>query len=492
MIMPANIRKSDKVSNFRLALVVPNFRWCETDNRFLWDFIPYNLCLLAAVVQGSCDIRIIDAYHEDMDQNAFAAAIKEFSPHVVGITVLMDQCAPAGHLSAQIVKEMDEGITVVMGGVYATVNPDLAIADDNVDYVVVGEGEYVLRDLLDYLRGVGSVPKKGIVFKENNKVVVAPRANYIKDLDSLPLPAYDLIDLPSYINKAERNSVDAPSLFPYARILTSRGCPYGCSFCQVEIISGSKFRPRSAENILNEIRWLKNQYGIQSLVFDDDNLFTNRKRAVSILQGMIDHGLAMPWKSIATAVFRLDAELLELMKASGCEYIDVAIESGTQRVLKDIIGKPVNLEHAKKIVALAKKIGIFITANFIIGFPTETWEEIRQTIQVAQEIDADYTKIFGAIPLRHTRLWQLCEETNSFKKNFSISGMSWYAGQIETDEFTSDDLTILRAYEWDRLNFSTVEKREKIKIMMHIDDAEMHRMRQETRKKVINQIRKTT
>jgi len=333
------------------------------------------------------------------------------------------------------------------------------------------------------------MPEKGIVFRENQRIIVTPRADFIKDLDALPLPAYDLIDLPGYITKAERNSVDAPSLFPYARILTSRGCPYGCSFCQVEIISGRRFRPRSAENILKEIMWLKEEYGIKALVFDDDNLFTDRKRAVAILQGMIERGLAMPWKSIATAVFRLDAELLELMKNSGCEYIDVAIESGTERVLKDIIGKPVELEHAKKIVARAKECGIFVTANFIIGFPTETWEEIRNTLHVAQEMDADYTKIFGAIPLRHTKLWSLCEESGAFKKDFSISQMSWYAGQIETEEFSSEDLTILRAYEWDRLNFSTVEKREKIKKMMHIDDNELQRIRRETRKNVIRQMR---
>ena len=478
------------MENLRVALVVPNYRWTQKDERFLWNIVPYNLCLLAAMLRDDYDVKIIDSYTEDMSEGAFVKAVEAFRPHVLGVTVLMDQCSPAGHQAAKLAKSADSTMKVVMGGVYATVNPDRAIGDENIDYVVVGEGEYVFPELVGFLAGRNPRPGKGICFREGTTVVNTPRADFIEDLDGLPLPAYDMIDYPGYATKAERRSVDSPSLFPYGRILTSRGCPYRCCFCQVEIISGSRFRPRSAESVLTEIEWLKQTYEIRSLVFDDDNLFTDKKRALAILKGMIERNLAMPWKSIATAVFRLDAELIELMKQSGCEYIDVAIESGSERVLKEIIRKPLNLSQAREIVSLAKDTGIFVAANFILGFPTETWDEIRQTLHFAQELDADYTKIFAAMPLRHTRLWDLCVENDIFKNGFELSDMNWYAGQIETSEFSSNDLSILRAYEWDRLNFTSVDKRQKIARMMSIDEEELQTIRRETRKKVISQIQK--
>ena len=256
------------------------------------------------------------------------------------------------------------------------------------------------------------------------------------------------------------------------------------------VISGASFRPRSAEHVLDEIAWLKGTYGVQSFIFDDDNLLADRKRAVAIFQGMIDRGLAMPWNSLATAVFRMDEELVKLMRASGCRYVNVAIESGTQRVLKEIVRKPLDLDQAKRMIRVLKENGIYVAANFILGFPTETWEEIRESLRVAGEIGADYLKIFGAIPLRRTRLWDLCEQTGSFRKGFDIARMTWFAGQTESAEFSTDDLTVLRAYEWDRLNFTDPEQRRRTAEMMQIDEAELHRIRRDTLAKAIQHIRK--
>ena len=296
----------------------------------------------------------------------------------------------------------------------------------------------------------------------------------------MPLPAYHLIDFSKYANSAHRKSVDSPMIFPYARLITSRGCPCGCVFCQVEGIAGKEFRYRSAENVLNEIEWLKGRYGIKSLIIDDDNFFINKKRTKAILQGMIDRNLVMPWLPIATAVFALDENLIKLMRASGCEYIDVAIESGCERVLKNIIKKPLDLEHAKKMVRAAKREGIYVTANFIIGFPTETWDEIRETIKFAEDINVDYVKLFAAIPLRNTKLWDLCEKEGIFKKGFRESDVRWSTGQIETDEFKANDLSILRAYEWDRLNFTDSKKRLRTAKMMGLTEEELLKIRRKT------------
>ena len=468
------------MNTFKVALVVPNYRWAELDESALWHLTPYNLCMLAAVVHDLCDVEIIDAYATDMTEEQFVERLRVSAPNVVGITVMMDQCAPAGHKAAGLAKSALPDTPLIMGGVYPTVNPDQVMADANVDYAVIGEGEYVFRDFLEFVLGRGALPDKGLSYRRGAEVVHTGRSDFIQDLDHLPLPAYDLIDFEKYAASASRKSVDGPRVLPYGRIITSRGCSVDCVFCQVKLIMGRKFRSRSAESVLQEICWLKERYGVKTIIFDDDNLLADRQRARDIFQGMIDRGLDMPWISNATAVFRLDEALLPLMRRSGCEYICIAIESGTKRVLKEIVGKPIDYEHAERMVRMAQSLGIYVAANFIIGFPTETWDEIRQTIRFAEELGVNYMKLFHAIPLRHTRLWELCEREGAFKKGFNQSDIRWSTGQIESDAFNSQDLTILRAYEWDRINFSNPEKRRQTAAMMNVTEAELLKIRRKT------------
>ena len=189
----------------------------------------------------------------------------------------------------------------------------------------------------------------------------------------------------------------------------------------------------------------------------------------------------MPWTSIATAVFRLNEEIIDLMVESGCRYIDIAIESGTERVTRDIVLKPLDFDHAIKMVAYARKKGLFVAANFIIGFPTETWEEIRQTINFAEEINVDYAKIFVALPLRNTEMFDLAKRTNSIQiDTFDAESMWTVGGIIKSNSWSADDLTILRAYEWDRINFSDPIKLKKTADRMGISVEELNTIRRRT------------
>lgn len=467
----------------KISLIIPNFRWQEADEHTRWHVVPYNLCLLAATVSDVCDVEIIDANMENLSPQQVGEKLAQSNADLVGITVMMDQFAVAGHKAAAIARQYLPKAVIIMGGVYPTVNPDRVIEDVHVDYAFMGEGEEGFRNFLLHLWYGAPFPERGLAWKDQHgEVHIQERAALIRNLNDNPFPAYHLIDYKKYTMQAPRNSVDRPCCFPFARIQTSRGCPQGCCFCQVNIISGSRFRPRSPDNILDEIAWLKKDYGIQSLLFDDDNIVTQRSRAVKLFQGMIDRGLAMPWKAIAMAVFKLDEELIALMAASGCTYIDVAIESGSPRVLKEVIKKPVDLAYAKRMVACAQAQGIYVAANFILGFPTETWEEIRQTLRFAEELNMDYAKIFAAIPLRHTRLWEMCEQHDAFRPNFDIDNISWNEGQIVSPHFYPGELTLLRAYEWDRINFSSAEKREKTAKMMNITVEELNVIRNNTRR----------
>lgn len=467
----------------KIVLVIPNYNWDKENKKgenssTLWHFIPYNLCLLAAVLEQEkrYEIKVIDALAESLSIEQFELRIRKEEPDFVGISVLMDFYGYTGHIAAEIIKSIDKNIIVGLGGVHATANPERNVKDRNYDYVMCGEGEEMLPELIHYINGERKTLPKG-VWTYNT---AGGHSELITDLDQYPLPAYHLIDYSQYAMKAERKSLDGPASYPYARILTSRGCPYNCCFCQVEKIAGRKFRPRSAENVLKEIEWLVDRYHVKSLIFDDDNLLTDRQRAVKIFEGLEKYKI--PWKMIATAAFLLDDELIERMGRSGCIYVDIAVESGTERILHDVIRKPLKLEKAVEVVKKLKQENIYVAANFIIGFPGETWEEIRQTIKFAEDLGADYIKLFNAVPLPDTRLYQMAKEQNALVEGFDAENINWRNSTIETDEFTARDMSILRVYEWDRINFSTYEKRKRTADMMGISVQELDEIRKNTRR----------
>ena len=484
---PVKINANSIKKKQKILFVMPNFHWIDEDVNALWDLIPWNLCQIAAVIYDICsEVKIIDAYKDNLSREELGKQIQNYKPDIVGLTVLMDQYAEAAPIVTKIVKDISKDIITVLGGVYAMANPKRAMRDKNLDYVIIGEGEYVFNELVGFYSGACDLPKRGICFRKNGTGELENRghAEFIKDLDALPKPAYHLIDFLSYYDhRYDRKSVDRPIAYPYARTITSRGCPEKCSFCQVPALMGSFFRARSPDHICDEIEWLRDTYGIKSLLFDDDNLLTNIKRAKELFRKIITRGLKMPWTLGTAAVFRMDTEMVDLMIDSGCEYINIAIEAGSKRMTKDIVLKPVDFDHAKKMVAYAQKKGLFVSGNFIIGFPTETWAEIRKTINFAEEINVDYVKLFIAIPLRNTEMYDLAEKTDSLIMDTYDADTMWsVGGLIKSKHWTADDLTILRAYEWDRINFSDPKKLKKIADRMEISVDELNSIRRRTLK----------
>lgn len=439
----------------RLILAYPNQRWQKYDIGTTWNLNPATLCLLAAMVRDFIDVKIIDAQFKNLSQEQFLQEIANFKPHFVGISVLTSEYHKILDTAVDIIKHYSKDIMVIAGGVHVTTTYEFVIKNENIDYCVIGEGEYVLRDLLLYLTGKGDLPHEGLVYRSDGEIIVQKRA-LVKDLKKLPRPAYDLVDYNSYTMSAAREfNPQRPPELPYVRLVTTRGCPFGCSFCQVDIISGRKVRARDPQDVVEEILFLKEKYGIQSVIFDDDNLLmAPDDYAKKLFSLMIDKNLKIKWIGIAFALFLLDQEMLDLMKASGCVGINVAIESGSERVLKDIIGKPIkNLKVAREKIYKIKERGMYCIANFIIGFPGERWDEIRETIRFAETCGADYVKIFVAVPLYKTKLYLLALQMNVLKYDNDFPVVDWRHAQIKSDEWTSKDISILRAYEWDRINF---------------------------------------
>jgi radical SAM superfamily enzyme YgiQ (UPF0313 family) len=461
----------------KIMLVYPNFKWSDWMRRTLWELHPYNLCLLSAMIDKKYDVKIVDASKDDLTEEKFAELIKIEKPDIVGISVLTNEYQGCGLIAAKTAKKVDKNIKIIMGGVNATSIPLSLIKDTNVDYVVVGEGEYVFKELCDYFNGDCELPKKGIVYKKNGEVIDTGRADFIENLDDLPLPSYHKVDFMKYADEIQRVGVDRARDLPYAHIVTSRGCPFDCCFCETDKLSGKKFRSRSPENVIAEIDFLIKNYGIKTLIFDDDNLLNDKERAKKLFRLMISRKLK--WMS-QLAIYKLDHEMVELMKESGCQYVNPSFESGVQRVLNEIINKPLNLDHGKKMVQKLKQFGIDVAVNFVIGFPGETWLEIRQSLKFAEELGADYIKIFIATPLSNTRLYEVAKKQKQLVKDFSFEKHPWTDGCIETKDFRPQDLKILRAYEWDRINFSNPIKKKKVLEMMGVSEKVLDEIRQET------------
>jgi len=467
----------------RLILMYPNQRWqLNRDTNTTWDLNPATLCLLAAVVKDIVEIKIIDAQFYDLSQDDFMREIEAFAPDYVGVSIMTSEYQDTLDIAAAIIKSADSKIITIAGGVHVTTKYDYVMQNTNIDYAVRGEGEETFRSLMLYFVGLAPFPQKGVVFRENDRIT-AQQAALVEDLSVIPSPDYSHIQLSDYLNRGGRFGPNRPPEFPAYRIVTTRGCPFGCSFCQVETISGKNVRARSPEAVVAELINVKNKYGIKSIIFEDDNMLMadGGKFAKKLFNLMIETDLGLKWTAIAFAIFLLTDELLELMAESGCIGINIAIESGNSRVLSEIVQKrALDLSKVPEQIKRIKANNLFCIANFIIGFPGETWDEIRQTIAFAEHCGADYVKFFVAVPLYGTKLYDYALQSGTIQCDDLYPKTDWRHSQISSEEWTSRDITILRAYEWDRINFSP-ERINKVSNLWGMSLEELQVIRKKTR-----------
>lgn len=455
----------------KIMLAIPNCTWF---NPRPWRVPPYTLALLHAVIPDEYDVNILEPNIENLTMSQVAKRIEDFNPDLVGVSCMSLEYAESAHKMIEIVKKADPAIFTVLGGVYGTVAPEIALRDSNIDFLILGEGERRLPKLLSMLSQGNNDFREfdGIAYRQQEEIIINPIKSFIKDLDSLPFPTYDKVNFPAYSGRSDKfSNVLLPRYFPYAVTSTSRGCPFNCIYCSTRSIDGEKIRYKSPERVLEEIDWLVNDYGIKEIIFLDDNLILDRKRFVTISKGLIEKDYDLHWKSVNLATFLLDEELLELMKESKSYQIIIPIESGNQDVLDNILKKPLDLKKVWPLLKKAKSLGFEIAADFIIGIPGETWDQIRETMLFAEQIDIDMVSFHIATPLPKTELFNLAKRQGYLEKDFSFTKQKYFGfgqGCITTEEFRPEDLHVLRAFEWDRINFKTEEKRKKFAKMAGI------------------------
>lgn len=285
----------------------------------------------------------------------------------------------------QKIKSLNPNIPIVLGGAHASLLPEFVLKDSTADAVVAGEGETIMLQIAN-----GEVKPEGII-----------KAPIIKEIDKFPFPKYSYLDLKEYFSfkGADRIRWSLPQ--PSISMIGTRGCPYACTFCASKSLFGRLVRFRSVENIIEEVDFLIENYGIKSIYFYDDTLTlkpTWMKKLCSELAAR-----KMKW-ICGTRVDNVNEEMLQMMKDSGCKYISYGVESGSNRMLKDVIKKGTTIEQVEKILKLTKKIGIGIIANYMFGLPGETEEDMKLTLAAVKRLPADAAEFSIFIPLPGTEL----------------------------------------------------------------------------------------
>lgn len=354
---------------------------------------PLNLMYLASgLLAGGHEVKIIDLYAEGFSEAEFLARARAFGPDLAGFatyTASFDMAA-AG---ARLLKKEFPGIRTVAGGIHASYLPAACLKSGDFDFVVVGEGEVTLRELADGLAAKKDVPDvAGLVFlKDGKPFATAPRP-LIEDINALPGPAYQLVDLSKYYLGITR----AVGTSPAASVLTMRGCPYKCTFCSHHYGYGGRIRKRLPGAVVEEMKVLYDKYGVREFQFEDPSFTCDPAHVKEICRLILEKGLKISWNCNVRANTASD-ELFAAMAAAGCRRALLGVESGSQEML-DRMKKGITLEAVRRTVALAKKHGMRVNAAFILGTPGETLETAQQTYAFALELDPDYVMFSVYIP----------------------------------------------------------------------------------------------
>lgn len=359
----------------KILLIQPNY-----DSHVVCP--PYNLGYLASALRlDNHNVNIFDGTLKNAATEDFLSCIEEFSPDIIGFTVMSRGHNRVKNLISAVKKTYDAPI--IIGGPQVTSCPQTVVRDLGADFGIVGEGEVTIRELVEYIERKNTNYNEilGIAYKTKDaEVIVNKRRPLIEDLDEIPFPAWDLMPPLHY----RIVPILAPAKkFPLAPLMTTRGCPHKCSFCASNVTWQYQLRKRSPANVIAEMKLLIREFGVKEILISDDNFTADIKYAQAVCDEMLRENLNIGWQcSNGVRVDRLDINLLKKMKAAGCYSVGLGVESGSQMIL-DKIHKRLDLAVVKRVLADLKKAGIKSYGFFIFGFPEETHQTARQTIDFA-------------------------------------------------------------------------------------------------------------
>ncbi|HOZ16415.1 MAG TPA: radical SAM protein [Candidatus Portnoybacteria bacterium] len=376
--------------------------------RIVWPQI--SLAYLAAMVPENLTVEIIDCIAENIKWPELTDILKKKKPRYLASQVITSTLHNDLKIFQEIKKINPKTITMTMGPHATALTEKTLLENSELDFIFTYEPEKTFAELITNIENSKNNFQsiKGLAYKENDEVIMNEKRDYIINLDELPIPRHDLLPLKKYVFPFMASS--------FTFVVPSRGCPFPCTFCRQPVMWAKKFRSRSVESILKELKFIKN-LGINEFIFQSDTFTVDKNIVIDLCKKMIDEKLNFKW-STNSRVDTVDEEMLAWMKKAGCWMIAFGIESGSQKVL-DKAKKGITLEQIRTTINLTDKIGIKIYGYFIIGLIKETKETIRETINLAKELPITFAIFHTAAPYPGTEFYE------EVKKNGWLTSEKW-------------------------------------------------------------------
>lgn len=407
---------------------------------FIASQFPLNIALLGAVLlKNGYEVRLIDYDVETFERDKFKRYLTEFNPDVIGVSCFTPNIIE-GHRIALLAKEiLPESLTVV-GGPHVSGLPEETLKEFNgFDIGVVGEGEETILDIFSRFFSKDSFDEiKGVVYRKNGTVFFTGRRPPIKDIDSVPFPARELLDIDLYKGQSHRGF--SRDFLKITELMTSRGCPNSCIFCASDVVMGKGVRFRSAGSVKDEIRECIQRFKFSHFTISDDTFILQKNRLYEICDEFNRYRVS--WNCNAR-VWPISREMLKKMADSGCRGITFGVESGSPRIL-ELIKKNIAVGQIEDAFRWSKEAGIkLVEADIIIGsHPSETMEDVRMTQKLLKRISPDIVMISVVIPYPGTELYTMMKEKGLIFNSNKWDEFLLYGGrpQWRTENFTPDQL----------------------------------------------------
>ena len=361
------------------------------------------ICYLAAVMEKhGIDVKIFDSYYEGQSAKQLVTHLFDYNPDLIGVTAMTHEVSTAAKIISQVKKTL--ACKVVIGGPNCTALPERTLREfPFFDFGIYGEGEKPLLDLVEKIANKEEEQFskiEGLVFRRGNGQICINRPSEFltaDELKALPFPAFHKYHGDNPLTFSGKNNE-----YP---IITSRGCPFKCSFCMR--VLGNKIRRRTAQNVVQEIEYAISQYGAHTFNMVDELFLSNTSHTRQLLQMIIDERLnrRIRWRGLTRADF-VNQDLVSLAKESGCIQLDMGVESGNNEILKST-NKGITLEQIRKSVEIIKKAGIYLVTYYIIGHPGEKRDTIQDTMRLAAELNTDHIAVGIMVPYPGTRIYEM-------------------------------------------------------------------------------------
>ena len=455
----------------KVCLIMPSIEngyWKKLGKKVGPQSEPLSLLYIATYLNSKGhQASIIDALAEDLTDKELEQRITDGNFDIVGVTMLTLMYSRTRDI-CKMVKKINPNIYTVIGGPHPTIAAKATLENEKeIDFAAIGEAEITFYEILEALQNKKNLSSvNGIAYKtKKGEVKITKPREIIEDLDSLPIPDRSLLKMKLY-----RPSVSYYKRLPAYIILTSRGCPYRCTFCSK--IFDKRYRQNSVDYTINEMKMLMEKYGAKEIVFRDDTFTLKFAWVNEFCNKLIEQGLnkKVRW-SCMTRVNLVTLDMLKLMKKAGCWGIHFGVESGSQRLL-DMIHKDITIQQIRDAFKWCKQAGIETRAFMMLGLPTETREESLQTIKFAKEINPDWAQFTITTPYPGTELYNQAKECGELKSidwdnyqtwaGFSANDLVWVTKGRDSSEIKELQRKALKEFYF-RPSFIS-------KKLMHIDN----------------------